>query len=228
MTESSPEYLPAIELEPNGSATCSVIWLHGLGADGNDFVPLVPELNLPPEPGVRFVFPHAPSIPVTINGGMVMPAWYDIRGADLGAGQDMEGLRASADRIRDLVDREEARGIPSSRIVLAGFSQGGAVALHLGLRLDRPLAGILALSCYLMGAGSLAGERHPANQDTPIFQAHGDYDPMVPPERGREAHDLLVSLGHTATWRTYPMMHAVCEEEIRDIGRWLEEVLVSG
>lgn len=225
---SSPEYLPAIELEPQGTAERAIIWLHGLGADGYDFVPLVPELDLPATLGVRFVFPHAPGIPVTLNGGMVMPAWYDIRGTDLKAGQDLEGLRESAGRIRSLIEREEARGIPCSRIVLAGFSQGGAVALHTGLRLDRPLAGILALSTYVVGEDLLAGERHPANAGTPVFQAHGQYDPMVPIARGEAARDLLVSLGHTVTWRTYPMMHAVCPEETRDIGDWLRSVLDPG
>ena len=228
MSTGSSDHLPAIELEPDGPVRSSIIWLHGLGADGHDFVPIVPELELSPDLGVRFVFPHAPSIPVTLNGGMVMPAWYDIRGANLGAGQDIEGLRHSEARVRDLVQREEARGVPVSRILLAGFSQGGAVALHTGLRYERSLAGILALSSYLMGEDLLARERHDANLETPIFQAHGEYDPMVPVQRGARAHEILLALGHTVTWRTYPMMHAVCPEEIRDVGRWLERVLAPG
>lgn len=223
-----PQYLPAVEIEPEGEARGSVIWLHGLGADGHDFVPIVPVLGMPPRLALRFVFPHAPSIPVSMNGGLIMPAWYDIRDPDLGAGQDLDGMRQSADRVRGLVEREESRGILSSRIVLAGFSQGGAVALHLGLRLERRLAGIMALSSYVVGAGLLAAEQHPANASTPIFQAHGTQDPMVALGRGEEARDLLLGLGHTVLWRTYPMMHGVCEEEIEDIGEWLEQVLGPG
>jgi phospholipase/carboxylesterase len=221
-----PDYLPSVEIEPTGPARAAVIWLHGLGADGHDFEGIVPELHLPAGLGVRFVLPHAPAIPVTLNGGYIMPAWYDIRESDLDRRGDRDGLLRSVDRVRELVDREEERGIPVSRIVVAGFSQGGAVALHLGLTEPRPLAGILGLSTYLVErdeSGPEAAARKP-----PVFLAHGTEDPMVPLAGGEEARTVLRRLGYSVEWHTYPMPHAVCAEEIDAAGRWLERVLARG
>lgn len=217
----SADLLPAVTIEPEAPARSSVVWLHGLGADGNDFVPVVPELGLDAAAAVRFVFPHAPRIPVTVNMGMVMPAWYDIRDADLGTRADLEGLKASAARIDALLDHEIDRGIPPERIVLAGFSQGGAVALYLGLRRPRAPAGILALSTYLVGEEVPA----PGESPPPVFQAHGTLDPMVPMSAGEAARERLIAAGYDVTWRDYPMAHQVCLEEIREIGAWLNRVL---
>ena len=220
-----PEYLACVEIGPASDARSSVIWLHGLGADGHDFEPIVPELGLNPELAIRFVFPHAPAIPVTINSGMIMPAWYDIRGTDLDDREDLEGVRLSASRIQDLIEREVERGISRERIVLAGFSQGGAVALFLALRYPHRLAGILGLSTYLVGESLVESDRHPANQDTPIFMAHGRFDPMVHLDRGESARRRLHGLGYQVTWNEYPMMHEVCLEELREVGSWLGKVL---
>ncbi len=219
--DTSDSLLPGIELNPPGEASASVIWLHGLGADGHDFEPIVPELNLDPALAVRFVFPHAPVQPVTINNGIAMRAWYDIRTPDLAEREDEEGLRQSSGLVEKLIEREISRGVAAERIVLAGFSQGGAVALHLGLRYPRRLAGILALSTYLVAGHKLAGEAHQANRDTPVFMGHGNQDPVVPEARGKAARDLLTSAGHPVEWHSYPMPHAVIPAEIRDIGAWL-------
>jgi phospholipase/carboxylesterase len=219
------EYLPSVEIEPHGEARASVVWLHGLGADGHDFEPIVPELGLSPDLGVRFVFPHAPAIPVTLNAGFVMPAWYDIRDGDLTTRHDVEGVRRSAEQIRNLVEREVDRGVSPDRIVLAGFSQGGSVALHLGLRYPDRLAGLLALSTYLVKPESLDENRHPANAGLGIFQGHGTLDPMVPIERGEDARERLLAWGYDVAWKDYPMAHGVCAEEVRDIGQWLGTVL---
>jgi len=219
-----PEYLPAVEIEPPGPARAAVIWLHGLGADGHDFETIVPELGLPAALGVRFVLPHAPAIPVTVNGGYVMPAWYDIRETDLDRRGDREGLLRSVERVRALVDREVERGIPPSRIVVAGFSQGGAVVLHLGLTEPRPLAGILGLSTYLVDRDGLRNT-NPPDRRPPVFLAHGTLDPMVPLAGGEEARAVLTGLGYPVEWHTYTMPHSVCAEEIEDIGRWLSKVL---
>lgn len=213
--------LPRVELDPDGDPRGTVIWLHGLGADGNDFVPIVPELGLPQDHGLRFVFPHAPAIPVTLNMGMVMPAWYDITEVDLQRRHDEPGIRRSAAQVRALIAHENARGVPTEKIVLAGFSQGGAIALFEGLRHPDRLAGILALSTYLVCEDSLDRERTDANAETPIFQAHGDYDPMVAIDRGRAAADALTSREYRLDFRTYPMPHAVHPEEIADVGEWL-------
>jgi phospholipase/carboxylesterase len=213
--------LPAVELEPEAPAQRSVVWLHGLGADGHDFPPIVPELGLDPALAIRWVFPHAPAIPVTINGGMVMPAWYDIRALDFHRRHDEAGIRLSAARVERLIRRENERGVPSERIVLAGFSQGGAIALHVALRHAERLAGVVALSTYLVLGESLAGERHAANAELGIFQAHGTLDPMVPVARGSASRDALRALGHPVEWHEYPMGHQVCAEEIEDLGRWL-------
>lgn len=215
------DLLECIELPPAGEANAAVIWLHGLGADGHDFPPIVPELQLPADHGIRFLFPHAPTRPVTINGGMVMRAWYDILSMDFERRADEAGVRASAEALAALIARERERGVPSERIVLAGFSQGGAIALHEGLRHPERLGGIIALSTYLACDGDLEGERTAANQDVPIFQAHGTHDPMVQHERGTAARDRLLGLGYGIEWHEYPMMHQVCLEEIQALGTWL-------
>lgn len=225
MTSAATPVLPHIQIETAPNPTAAVIWLHGLGADGNDFAGLVPELDLSGCPPIRFIFPHAPSMPVTVNGGYVMPAWYDIRGADLLSRQDDAGIRASDLAIRALIEREIARGIPASRIVLAGFSQGCAMALHTGLRYPHTLAGILALSGYLPLADTFAAERASANAHTPIFMAHGSQDPVVIPARGEASRDLLTKLGYAVQWRSYPMPHSLHPQEIVDISAFLTKVL---
>jgi phospholipase/carboxylesterase len=220
--------LRCVELEPRGGpARASVVWLHGLGADGHDFEPIVPYLGLAEELRVRFVFPHAPRIPVTVNMGMIMPAWYDITEMDLERRHDETGIRRSAMQVEALLDREVERGVQSRRIVLAGFSQGGAIALHVGLRHPQRLAGLMALSSYLVLEERLTAERHSANADTPIFQAHGQYDPVVPFARGERCRDRLRELGHPVRWHSYAMQHQVDPEEIAQIGEWLNEVLAD-
>ena len=221
MTHRLQESADAVVLAPAAPAAASVIWLHGLGADGHDFVPIVPELKLPAEPGVRFVFPHAPVRPVTLNNGMRMRAWYDIRTLTAEGRADEAGLRESAARLADYVAKEQAAGIDPSRIVVAGFSQGGAVALHAGLRYAKPLAGILALSTYLPLASTLATERSAANRETPILMCHGLYDPVLPHGLGVMARDALRALGYTVDWKEYPIQHQVCLPEIEAIGVWL-------
>ena len=216
------EPLESIQIETGPSPRAAVIWLHGLGADGNDFVPIVPELSLPPSRPVRFVFPHAPMRPVTINAGHVMRAWYDVRGDQR---EDVAGVRASQERIEALIEREKARGIPAARIVLAGFSQGGAMALHTGLRHAERLVGIMALSCYLPLPDTLEAEASPAHRDVPIFMAHGTHDPLIPIDRARRSRDRLVALGYRVIWREYPMPHSVCAEEIAEVAAWLRESL---
>ena len=235
--------LPCVEIEPKSRATHAIVWLHGLGADGNDFVPIVPHLRLEEgfargggtassggksasrAPAVRFVFPHAPRIPVAINMGMVMPAWYDIGGADLRVRQDETGIGRSAAQVRALVEREIERGIPSGNIVLAGFSQGGAVAAFTALRFEKPLAGAICLSTYLVLGETLDAEIASANRGLAVFQAHGTMDPMVQVKRGEELKKKLVDVGCDVTWRTYPMQHEVCMEEIEEVGGWLRERL---
>ena len=217
--------LPRIEIDTAPNPTCAVIWLHGLGADGNDFAAIVPELKLLDCPPIRFIFPHAPSMPVTVNGGYVMPAWYDIMGADLVSRQDAAGIQKSEQAIQAIIAHEVARGIPTERMVLAGFSQGCAMALHTGLRLTTPLAGIMALSGYLPLAERFTAERHPANLRTPIFMAHGTQDPVVVLARGEASRNLLAGAGHTVDWHTYPMQHSVHPREVADISVFLTQVL---
>ncbi|MDD5333017.1 MAG: carboxylesterase [Rhodoferax sp.] len=217
--------LPRIELESAPQPGAAVIWLHGLGADGNDFAALVPELDLRACPPIRFVFPHAPSLPVTLNGGYVMPAWYDIFGPNLVQREDAAGIRKSAQAVSALIAHEISRGIPARNIVLAGFSQGCAMALHTGLRFPQRLAGIVALSGYLPLADSLAAERQPANADTPIFMGHGNMDPVVVPARGEASRDLLGQLGYAVQWHGYPMQHSVHPREVADISVFLADVL---
>lgn len=220
-----PHLLDAVVLEPGRPADAAVLWLHGLGANGHDFPPVVAELGLPDDHAIRFVFPHAPSIPVTVNGGMVMPAWYDILAMDFDRRADEPGIRRSAAQLADLIQRERDRGIPSERIVLAGFSQGGAISLHQGLRHAEPLAGIMALSTYLAADCDLDAERSPANAGVPVFQAHGTQDPMVLPAMGQAARQRLEDLGYAVEWHVYPMQHQVCREEIDAMGTWLRRVL---
>ncbi len=218
--------LPAVEHETAADPRYSIIWMHGLGADGNDFAPIVPALVDPSWPPLRFVFPHAPVRPVTINNGMSMRAWYDIAAFDLNARQDEAGMRASIGEVETLIEREHTRGVPSERILLAGFSQGGAIALAAGLRHPQKLAGIIALSTYLPLHAALASERSAANAATPIFWGHGSADPVVILQRGVDSRDLLQSMGYALEWHTYPMAHAVCPEEIGDLRHWLAQRLV--
>ena len=216
------DLLEAIEIETAPAPTTAIIWLHGLGADGHDFEPIVPELGLPKSTAVRFIFPHAPVQPVTINGGARMRAWYDVTGDGQ---QDAAGIRASQARVETLIAREQKRGISPASIVLAGFSQGGAVALQTGLRYPERLAGILALSCYLPLPETLEQEVSQTNRDVPIFMAHGAQDPLIPLSWAMRSRDRLKALGYVIEWREYPMPHSVCVEEIADIGRWLRSVL---
>ena len=211
--------LDAIEITTGPKSRFAVLWLHGLGADGHDFEPIVPELGLGVP--VRFVFPHAPVRPVTINGGMAMRAWYDILGFDRRAREDAAGIRASAAAVTELVDREIERGMSSDRIVLAGFSQGGAIALHTALREPRPVAGVLALSTYLPLAATLASERSAANARLPLFMAHGTDDGVLPLQLAETSRGALEALGYAVEWHAYPMAHSVCMEEVGAIGAWL-------
>jgi phospholipase/carboxylesterase len=218
------EKLEAIEQETGPNPQYCVIWLHGLGADGYDFAPLVPELGLGGKPAVRFLFPHAPKRPVTINNGYVMRAWYDILGTNLARREDEAGVRASQGLIEDMMAHENKRGIAASRMVLAGFSQGGAIALQTGLRHAERLAGIMALSTYLPLADTVAAEHSPANQDVPIFMAHGTQDTRIPLALATASRDKLKALGYSVDWHDYPMPHSVNPTEIRDIGAWLKKV----
>jgi phospholipase/carboxylesterase len=219
------ETLPAIEIETKPKPSHAVIWLHGLGADGNDFVPVVKEMKLPPL-GIRFVFPHAPMRPVTINGGFVMRAWYDIAYQELAFKEDERGLRDSQKLIEGLIARENARGIPSGRIVLAGFSQGGVMTLQVGLRQPKRLAGLMALSAYLPMSPMVEVERNAASNALPIFMGHGISDNIVPLALGKMSRDSLIKLGYEVEWRQYTMPHSVCAEELADIGAWLKRVLL--
>lgn len=216
---SDAELLEAVEVVPAEAVTHSVIWLHGLGADGHDFEPIVPQLRLPES--IRFVFPHAPVQPVTLNQGYPMRSWFDIIALDRDAELDIEGTEASRRKVEALIRRENDRGVPTDRIILAGFSQGGALALHTGLNYPERLAGIVGLSTFLHTAESLAQGGAEANRDTPIFMAHGSEDPLVAPALGEQTRDRLQQLGHSVEWHMYPMQHGVCMDEIQDLSRWL-------
>ncbi len=224
MSDSEP-LLEHLVFETGDDPQWSVIWLHGLGADGHDFAPVAPEFGFGDAPAVRFLFPHAPVRPITINGGMEMRGWYDVRGMAFDRQEDREGLEDSARHVGRLIARENARGIPSSRIILAGFSQGGAVSLFAGLRYPESLAGIVALSTYLPLAENAAAERHEANAAIPIFMAHGNADPVIPLALAERSHALLVEMGYTVEWHTYPMPHSVNMEEIGHIAVFLRSIV---
>jgi phospholipase/carboxylesterase len=219
------EILETIEIHSGRDPTAAVIWMHGLGADGNDFVPIVDELRLPAHLSIRFVFPHAPMIPVTVNNGYVMRAWYDVSFDGLERRIDENGIRASQRLIENLIERERSRGIPARRIVLAGFSQGGAITLQTGLRHTEALAGLMVLSSYLPLPATLEGERSAANAQVPIFMAHGSYDPVIDISLARRSAARLAQLGYAVQWHDYPMQHSVCAEEIAHIRDWLALVL---
>ncbi|NLX18701.1 MAG: alpha/beta fold hydrolase [Desulfobulbus sp.] len=215
--------LPAIELETTADPDAAIIWLHGLGADGHDFAPIIPELNLPPELGIRFIFPHAPSRPVTVNGGFVMPAWFDIFEMDINRRVDIPQLMISADAIHEFVDRELARGIDSRRVILAGFSQGGAVAYQVSLSRAQPLGGLIAMSTYFATSGTIT--LNEVNRQLPVEIHHGQYDPVVPIALGINAAEFLQEKGYSVTFRTYPMEHSVCPQQIEHISRAIQQFL---
>jgi phospholipase/carboxylesterase len=219
--------LDAVEIDPPGTPGACIIWLHGLGADGHDFAPLIPQLDIVQSHGVRVVLPHAPLRPVTINGGLVMPAWYDIRAMDLRYGEDDAGIRRSERQIVALIERELAAGIDARRLFLAGFSQGGAIALHTGLRYGQSLGGILALSTYLPLPERLAPEAAAANRALPILLAHGSADPVVPLTLAQQTRRILVEQGHPVEWHLYPMLHAICPDEVGAIRHWLQAQLAG-
>ena len=221
----TPATLETIQVDTGPNPTASVIWLHGLGASGDDFVPIVRELDLAGLPAIRFVFPHAPTMPVTVNNGYVMRAWYDIVGADLARREDEKGLRASQAMVEQLIAQEKARGVPAERIVLAGFSQGCAMTLQTGLRHPEKLAGLMCLSGYVPLHTTIAAERHAANQSTPIFLVHGRGDQVIPIVRAEQSRDLLRTLGYDVEWHEYPMPHSVCGEEVADISGFLSKLL---
>jgi phospholipase/carboxylesterase len=217
--------LATVEVETGPKPSAAVIWLHGLGADGHDFEPAVPELVRPGDRALRFVFPHAPVRPVTLNGGLPMRAWYDIIELNRRAGEDEAGVRSSDAAVRALIRRENDRGVPSARIVLAGFSQGGALALYCGTRMQDRLAGLIGLSCYMPITSAFAVERQTANQATPIFMAHGSLDPVIDAQLGEATRALLVASGYSVEWHGYPMGHSVCAEELAAIAAFLQRVL---
>lgn len=216
--------LDYIERTLGEEPTVSIIWLHGLGADGHDFEPIVPELGLPPNSAVRFIFPHAPQQPVTINGGMVMRSWYDILSMEIAREVDEAGIERSSAQVRELIEQEMDRGIKNENIIVAGFSQGGAIALHTALLYDKPLLGILALSTYLPLQRHVVAGANPVNASIPIFMGHGTYDPVVPVQLGQQSCEHLVGQGYGVEWHTYPMQHAVCMEEIQAVGAWLDKL----
>ncbi len=219
------QLLACVEINPETTPAYVVIWLHGLGADGHDFEAIVPELALPESTPVRFVFPHAPLRPITINGGMVMRAWFDVREMDLCRDTDTENIYASSRHLTALLQRELDAGVPSNHIILAGFSQGGAIVLHTALRFAKPLAGILALSTYSPTIADLGDERSDGNRTIPIMMAHGLYDPLIPLSTAEHTRDVLIKLNYPIQWQAYPMQHEVCVEEIRDISAWLRSVM---
>jgi phospholipase/carboxylesterase len=219
------QLLQTIEKETGPNPTVAIIWMHGLGADANDFVPLLQELDLAGLPAIRFIFPNADTMPVTVNGGYVMRAWYDIIATDLGRQEDEAGLRASQVKVEALMARENARGIPNERIILAGFSQGCAMTLQTGLRQKTQLAGLLCLSGYVPIAPQAAAEHTPESKATPIFLVHGRMDPVIPIARATASRDLLVDWGYNVEWHEYAMQHSLCQQEVDDISAWLKRVL---
>ncbi|MFT2089515.1 alpha/beta hydrolase [Paraglaciecola sp. 2405UD69-4] len=221
----SQELLPYVEVNPTQTPKAVVIWLHGLGDSGNGFAPIVPELKLPEDLAIRFVFPHAPIRPITINGGMEMRAWYDIASMDFNNRADSKGVKESAAQVEALIEAEISKGIPANKIILAGFSQGGVIALHLGTRYEKTLAGIMSLSSYMSEPEKLSAEASNANKKTPVLVAHGTQDEVVPIMMGNSAFKVLESNGYTATWNEYAMPHSVCKQEIDDISVWLQQKL---
>lgn len=219
--------LDCVEHETGPAPAWTVLWLHGLGADGHDFEPIVPELVRPHWPALRFVFPHAPVRPVTINGGMRMRAWYDITGMDFATRADAAGIEDSVRQVEALIAREAGRGVPASRLLLAGFSQGGAITLATGLRRREPLAGLVALSTYLPGGQTAAARREPAAVAQPVFFAHGEGDPVIPIQYGQASAQALEQAGFQVSWHRYPMAHQVCAQEIADLGDWLDRRLTG-
>ncbi len=217
----------AVVIEPHSTHKASVIWLHGLGADGHDFEPIVPELKLPNDLGIRFIFPHAPKRPIAINGGMVMRAWYDIRIPDLSLQEDEDSIRESSDILSSYIDAEINAGITADKILIAGFSQGGAMTLFTGLRYPQKLAGLLALSTYLPLPDQLQAEANNANLKTPLMMMHGTFDPIIPVFQGQNSRYLLQQAGYSIEWHEYPMQHAVCPQEINDISHWLQQRLLG-
>ncbi|MFT5718858.1 MAG: phospholipase/carboxylesterase [Oleiphilaceae bacterium] len=219
------ELLSAVEIQPQGEHKSTIIWLHGLGDSGNGFAPIAPELKLPVELGVKFVFPHAPIRPVTINNGMEMRAWYDIKSMDMDSRADLDGVIDSSQRIEQLIHAEIASGIDSTKIMLIGFSQGGVIALYLGARFTKPLAGIMALSTYMCAPQSLRAEKSVENQDTPVFFAHGQQDEVVPLFLGNSAFQTMKENGYNVEWKEYMMQHNVCMPEVADISAFIQAKL---
>jgi phospholipase/carboxylesterase len=218
---SSRVLLPSVDVAPNTAHKSTIIWLHGLGDSGDGFAPIAPQLKLDPSLGVKFIFPHAPERAVTINNGMKMRAWYDIKSADMGSRADIEGVLESSEQVKQLIQNEIANGIPAHKIMLIGFSQGGVIALHLGTRFESSLAGIAALSTYMCAPNSLTSEKHAANQQTPILCCHGSQDQMVPMSQGKIAYSTLQDNGYNALFKEYPMQHSVCMEEVQDIATFI-------
>jgi phospholipase/carboxylesterase len=221
----SSSTLATVEVETGPNPSASIIWLHGLGADGHDFEPAVPQLVQPRGRALRFVFPHAPVRPITLNGGLPMRGWYDIIQLNRLEAEDEAGVRTSDGAVRALIRRENERGVPSAQIVLAGFSQGGAMALYTGTRMPEQLAGMIGLSCYMPIAATLGAERQAANLSTPVFMAHGSFDPVIEPRFGEISRELLVGLGYKVEWHAYPMAHSVCAEELAAIATFLRRIL---
>lgn len=221
----SQELLPFVEVNPTQAPKAVVIWLHGLGDSGNGFAPIVPELKIPESLAIRFIFPHAPTRPITINGGMEMRAWYDIASMDFNNRADSKGVKESAAQVEALIEAEISKGIPANKIVLAGFSQGGVIALHLGTRYEKTLAGIMSLSSYMSEPEKLSTEASNANKNTPVLVAHGTQDEVVPIMMGNTAFKVLESNGYSVSWSEYAMPHSVCKEEIDDISAWLQQKL---
>ncbi len=217
----------AVVIEPNNIHRSSVIWLHGLGADGYDFQPVIPEFKLPESHGIRFIFPHAPKRAITINDGMVMRAWYDVKHPDLMQEEDIDSINESAAILNKYIDQEIEEGIPSEKIVIAGFSQGGTIALHAGLHCSLKLCGLLALSTYLPIADRFALKQDNVNSQTPIMMLHGKFDPVIPIHQGQSSRDMLQNAGYSVSWHEYPMQHALCSQEIDDISKWLQERLLQ-
>jgi len=219
------QLLPCVEINPSAAPDACVIWLHGLGDSGHGFAPIVPELKLPESLSVKFLFPHAPERPITINIGMRMRAWYDIKSLDFESRADLEGVKASAEQVEQLIKAQIESGIKAERIVLAGFSQGGVIALHLAPRFSQKLAGVMALSTYMCEPALLSSEALDVNRETPIMMAHGEQDEVVPVFMGNAAFKTLNECGFKATWQTYTMQHNVCMQELNDISAWLQKLL---